>query len=321
MMGVLVAVLTVGCGARPEESERPRYPYRVVTTVGMVADLVRETAGDRAEVVNLVGEGVDPHLYNPTRSDVAALMNADIIFYNGLMLEGKMGDVLIRAGRQGPPVYAVTDRIDALYLMESVDWEGQNDPHVWMDVQAWKQALDVVADALTEFDPDNADTYARNAEAYRGELAELDEYVKTAMATIPDDQRILITAHDAFNYFGRRYNVRVEGIQGLSTESEAGLQDINRLVDLLVEHEIGAVFIESSVADRNVRALVEGTQQRGHPVRIGGTLFSDAMGPHGSYEGTYIGMIDHNATTIVRALGGDAPEHGFQGRLEKDAKR
>ena len=311
MMGLLV-----GCAPGPSDEEQAlTYPYRVVTTVGMINDLVREIGGERVEAVGLIGEGVDPHLYNPTRSDVAALMQADIIFYNGLQLEGKMTDVLIRVGRAGKPVYAVTDLIDPAYLMEHEELEGYSDPHVWMDVSAWMKALDVVAEALSEFDPAHAEAYRRRAESYSAELSALHEYARQVIATIPERNRILITAHDAFNYFGRAYDMEVRGIQGLSTESEAGLLDINRLVDLIVDREIGAVFIETSVAEKNVHALIEGARSRGQSVRIGGTLFSDAMGPSGTYEGTYIGMIDHNVTTIARALGGHAPEQGLHGRL------
>ncbi len=316
MMVVWMMGLLVGCAPGPSDEEQAlTYPYRVVTTVGMINDLVREIGGERVEAVGLIGEGVDPHLYNPTRSDVAALMQADIIFYNGLQLEGKMTDVLIRVGRAGKPVYAVTDLIDPAYLMEHDELEGYSDPHVWMDVSAWMKALDVVAEALSEFDPAHAEEYRERAASYSAELSALHEYARQVIATIPERNRILITAHDAFNYFGRAYDMEVRGIQGLSTESEAGLLDINRLVDLIVDREIGAVFVETSVAEKNVHALIEGARSRGQSVRIGGTLFSDAMGPAGTYEGTYIGMIDHNVTTIARALGGHAPEQGLHGRL------
>jgi manganese/zinc/iron transport system substrate-binding protein len=316
MVVCMIGPLVGGCAPGTSDEEQAlTYPYRVVTTVGMINDLVREIGGERVEAVGLIGEGVDPHLYNPTRSDVAALMQADIIFYNGLQLEGKMTDVLIRVGRAGKPVYAVTDLIDPAYLMEHEELEGYSDPHVWMDVGAWMKALDVVAEALSEFDPAHAEEYRRRAESYSAELSALHEYARQVIATIPERNRILITAHDAFNYFGRAYDMEVRGIQGLSTESEAGLLDINRLVDLIVDREIGAVFVETSVAEKNVHALIEGARSRGQSVRIGGTLFSDAMGPSGTYEGTYIGMIDHNVTTIARALGGHAPEQGLHGRL------
>ncbi len=314
-MMVLLVCGAVACSPQDPQDEALRYPYRVVSTTGMIGDLVREVGGEQVESVTLIGEGVDPHLYNPTRSDVATLMAADVVFYNGLQLEGRMTDVLIRVGRDGKPVYAVTDLIDETYLMDSEEAEGYHDPHVWMDVGAWIKALDVVTGALSEVDPAHADQYASRAAAHRERMEELHDYALRAIDTIPERNRILITAHDAFNYFGRAYDIEVRGIQGLSTESEAGLQDINRLVDLLVERNIGAVFVETSVAEKNVRALIEGARSRGQTVRIGGTLFSDAMGEAGTYEGTYIGMIDHNVTTITRALGGEAPERGLHGKL------
>jgi manganese/zinc/iron transport system substrate-binding protein len=292
-------------------------PYKITTTTGMVGDIVRQVAGDRAEVRNIIGEGVDPHLYKPTRGDVAALMSADVVFYSGLMLEGKMADTLIKVARSGKPVFAVTELLDEKYLLEPALMAGHFDPHVWMDVSAWARAVEAVSRALGEFDTPNAAFYASNAERYGQELERLDAYARRVIASIPEAQRILITAHDAFNYFGRAYGIDVRGIQGISTESEAGIQDINRLVDLIVERKIRAVFVETSVADKNVRALIEGANNRGWSVTIGGSLFSDAMGKPGTYEGTYVGMIDHNATIIARALGGSGEPGGMQGRLMK----
>lgn len=292
-----------------------RENYTAVASVGMIADIVRNVAGDRATVIGIIGEGVDPHLYKPTRKDVVTLSEADIVFYNGLMLEGKMGDVLVRVARKGKPVYAVTEEIldQGNYVM--TDKSEHYDPHVWMDVQGWMRAVGVVAAALSEFDPAGAETYAANEAAYQAELKRLDDYARQVIGSIPADQRVLVTAHDAFSYLGRAYGIDVHGIQGLSTESEAGVQDIENLISFLVQREIPAVFVETSVADRNVRALVEGAQARGREIAIGGELFSDAMGPAGTYEGTYIGMIDHNVTIITNALGGEAPAGGMNGRL------
>jgi manganese/zinc/iron transport system substrate-binding protein len=293
-----------------------KYPIRAAATVGMVADIVREVAGERAAVTNIIGSGVDPHVYSPTRSDVAVLLKSDIIFYAGLLLEGQMADILVKVSRKRP-VFAVTELLQQDYLIHDSD-TAHNDPHVWMDVQGWMKAVQVVVDAMVEFDPPHADEYRSRAVAYQERLKRLDDYAKSAIASIPADQRVLITAHDAFNYMGRAYGIEVMGIQGLSTESEAGLKDINRLVDLLVERGIPAVFVETSVSDKNVKALIEGAASRGHTVVIGGELFSDAMGPPGSYEGTYEGMIDHNVTVITRALGGDAPVTGMQGKLNAE---
>jgi manganese/zinc/iron transport system substrate-binding protein len=278
----------------------------------MITDVVRNVAGEHAEVEGIIGEGVDPHLYKPTRGDVVKLNSADVIFYNGLLLEGKMADVLVQMATSGKPVHAVTEKIlgDEKYLMEKDDGSSHTDPHVWMDVQAWLSGVDVIAGALAAYDPENAEDYMARAADYSGKLIALHAYALEAMATIPEGQGVLVTAHDAFRYMGRAYGLEVRGIQGISTESEAGVRDLEKLVDFIVERNIPAVFVESSVADKNVRALVEGAKARGHDVRIGGELFSDAMGQPGTYEGTYIGMIDHNVTTIVNALGGRA--EGFQ---------
>ena len=327
----LAAAALVSCGAGDESeaeqsatgsgaaaagaAEARTYPYRITATIGMVADIVRQVAGDRGDVTAIIGEGVDPHLYVPTRSDVAALMEADIVFYSGLLLEGKMTDTLIKVARSGRPVHAVTELVDESVLLAPEEFAGHFDPHLWMDVSGWMLAVDAVTGALAEFDAAGADGYRERADAYRATLAELHDYALRVVGSVPERQRILVTAHDAFNYFGRAYSLEVEGIQGMSTESEAGLDRINRLVDLLVAREVGAVFVESTIADRNVRALIEGAAARGHTVAVGGELFSDAMGQTGTYEGTYVGMLDHNVTTVARALGGQAPERGFQGKL------
>ncbi len=310
-----VALAGVALSAACQAGDAPPKTRNIVTTVGMVTDIVSTVMGEGANVRGIIGEGVDPHLYKPTRNDVIALQGADVIFYSGLMLEGKMTDALVRVARGGKPVFAVTELLDEQYLIEPPGMNGHWDPHVWMDVSAWSRAVEAVRASLSQVDPDGADRYRANAEALRAELGKLHAYVGKAIGSIPEPQRVLITAHDAFNYFGRAYGIEVRGIQGISTESEAGLDDINRLVQLLVERRIAAVFVETSVADRNVRALVEGARARGHEVKVGGALYSDAMGPADTYEGTYIGMIDHNATVIARALGGDAPERGMNGRL------
>jgi len=316
---LLVTVATVACTrqedhAADERTQPQHYPYKVVTTVGMITDIVRHVAGPHADVQGLIGAGVDPHLYKPTRNDVAALGSADVIFYAGLMLEGKMADTLTRIG-ESRPVYAVTQLIEEQYLLSPDGMDGHHDPHVWMDVSAWMQAVKAVELSLREFDPTNADTYTANAATYLESLRQLHAYAQQVIGSIPEGGRVLITAHDAFNYFGRAYNIDVMGIQGLSTESEAGLEDIRRLVSLIVERDVKAVFVESSVPDKNVRALIEGAAARGNAVTIGGELFSDAMGPAGTYEGSYIGMIDHNVTTIAHALGGEAPERGLNHKL------
>ena len=314
------AVLLAGCVQQDVQDDATaqrqlEYPYQAGTTVAMITDVVRKVAGDQAQVQGIIGEGIDPHLYKPTSSDVKLLQASDIIFYSGLNLEGKMGDVLVRMATSGKTVTAVTETLlnDGSYVM--TDDADHYDPHVWMDVGGWIQATQVIGESLAKFDPDNAALYMENAKEYTSQLEELNAYGKQAFATIPRNQRVLVTAHDAFNYMGRAYDLEVRGIQGISTESEAGLKDINDLVNFLVDNDIPAVFVESSVSQKNVRALLEGARSKGHDVKIGGELFSDAMGETGTYEGTYIGMLDHNITTIVRALGGQAPVKGLNGKL------
>jgi manganese/zinc/iron transport system substrate-binding protein len=315
---VLLLALITGCddspaGDRRDRATAPDGTYIIVTTTAMIGDIVRNVAGDRATVHVLMGPGTDPHLYRPTRSDITKLLNADIVFYNGLNLEGRMTETLAKVAGSGVDVHSVTDMILDRYLLEADDEEnGGIDPHVWMDPRGWVQAANAVTHALSLFDFEYAEVYAANSREYLEALLELDNYVREIMATIPHDHRVLVTAHDAFGYFARAYGLEVQAIQGISTESEAGLRRIEELVNLIVTREIPTVFTETTVPDRNVRALIEGAQARDHTVTIGGELFSDAMGEDGTWEGTYIGMIDHNATTIARALGGSPPDGGFR---------
>ena len=318
LLAVLVTTSVLGCNAASKSADGPRADGpskpRVVATTGMVADMVRSLAGDAVEVTQIMGAGVDPHLYKATRDDVATILSADAVFYSGLLLEGKMADTFVKVGRSRP-VYAVTELIDDSKLLTPDGAEGHPDPHVWMDVAAWSAGVPVVRDALIELLPGKSDEIAKEAESYVAELAKLDEYARTKISTIPEAARVLVTSHDAFNYFGRAYDLEVLGVQGLSTESEAGLQRINELVKLLVDRKVAAVFVESSVSPKNIRALIDGAASRGHKVVIGGELFSDAMGAAGTTEGTYVGMIDHNVTAVVRSLGGEADACGFTGKL------
>jgi manganese/zinc/iron transport system substrate-binding protein len=313
---VLLAVsLLTALPARPLANE-PQSPQRlqVVATVSMLGDAVTRVAGDRADVHTLMGEGVDPHLYRQTQADIAAMVRADIVFWNGLYLEAQLEEFLARLARQ-KPVVALGETIPVSERIESAAYSDRYDPHVWMDPTLWATVVEGARDALAEIDPEGAATYEANAAAYLEEIEDIAAYARQSLETVPADQRVLITAHDAFGYFGKAYDFEVLGIQGLSTESEAGLQQVDRLVSLIVDRGITSIFVESSVSERNIRALVEGAAARGHEVAIGGQLYSDAMGPAGTYRGTYIGMIDSNATTITRALGGTAPEGGMAGRL------
>ncbi|MCO8124589.1 zinc ABC transporter substrate-binding protein [Stieleria sp. TO1_6] len=321
-VGVLLLVLVLP-GCKSGGSGAGDGNIQVVATVGMVADLVRNVGGEHVTVTQICGSGVDPHLYKPTSDDVHAIIDADVVFYCGLRLEGKMSDTLEKVGRT-KPVVAVAEGIDPSKLM-SAGVGGQaalehGDPHVWNDISMWSQCVDVIRDELSTFDPQHAEEYQANAAALSDQLAALHRWGVETVATIPAESRLLVTSHDAFNYFGRAYGLEVQGVQGISTESEAGLQRINGLVDLLIERHVGAVFIESSVSAKNIEALIEGAQSKGHSVAIGGELYSDAMGPSGTYEGTYIGMLDHNLTTAALALGGQVDAGGFQGKLRTEAK-
>ena len=282
----------------------------------MVCDLVRSVGADHVDVTQICGSGVDPHSFSPSSEDVKLISKADIVFYSGLMLEGKMAQVLASVGKR-KPVVAVAESLDPSVLLKPDEFEGHFDPHVWMDVSAWAECVDVVAQRLAKFDPPHADKYQANAEALQEKLGSLHEYAKKVLSSIPEERRILITSHDAFNYFGRAYGLQVMGVQGISTESEAGIQRINELVDLLVDKKVQAVFTETSVDPSMIKALIEGARNRGHEVKTGEelVLFSDAMGVTGTYRGTYFGMLDHNITTVAIGLGGDAPASGYQGKL------
>ncbi|MBY6118126.1 metal ABC transporter solute-binding protein, Zn/Mn family [Mameliella alba] len=286
----------------------------VVATTGMIADAVRQVGGDLVEVRGLMGPGVDPHSYRQTRSDIVAMARADVVLWHGLYLEAQMEEFLQDLGERGTTT-AVAEGLPRDLLLAHDDYDDKFDPHVWMVPDLWTHVVENVRDALSAARPDSAEVFAANAAAHLAELDELATYAAGILASVPEESRVLVTAHDAFNYFGQAYGFEVMGIQGISTESEAGLRRIADLVDILVDRRIGAVFVESSVSDRNIRALIEGAAAKGHEVVIGGELFSDAMGEPGTYVGTYVGMIDHNATTIAGALGGDVPRDGMKGLL------
>ncbi len=294
-------------------SAQPAERLAVVATTGMIADAARAIGGDEVEVHALMGPGVDPHGYRQTRSDIAAMVRADLVLWHGLYLEAQMEDFLEGLAKR-KPVVAVAESLPRADLI-SHGHADRFDPHVWMDPRLWSKVVVNVRDALVAARPEAGAAFAANADVYLAELARLSGYAERVSASVPENARVLVTAHDAFSYYGRAFGFEVMGIQGISTQSEAGLQRIAELVDTLVERRIGAVFVESSVSDRSMRALIEGAAARGHTVSIGGELFSDAMGEPGSYEGTYPGMIDHNATTISGALGGDVPSGGMDGRL------
>jgi len=288
-------------------------PPFILTTTAMLADAVRAVAGPGPRVESLMGEGVDPHLFRPTRADTAKLLAADLVVLNGHRLEGRMEEVMGRLASAGRRVLSMAEGLPREQLRIAPEFHDAADPHVWMDPLLWAEAAGSLPGALAPLLP--GAPLAANLAAYRARLARLHDYAVAALAPIPAPRRVLVTAHDAFGYFARRHDLVVDSIQGLSTEAEATLIRIEALVTLLVERRIPAVFAETSVPDRAVRALIEGAAARGHVVRLGGNLYSDSMGPGGSYEGTLEGMLDHNITTIARALGGEAPARGLNGRL------
>lgn len=299
-----LAILLIGCNTAASTSDAEGETgtdskIQITATTGQVADAAKNVGGDHVNVETIMGPGTDPHVYRASQGDIAKLENADIIFYNGLNLEGNLSDVFVSMANK-KPVVPVADRIPEDQLLE--EEEGIYDPHVWFDLELWQEAVTAVEESLAELDPDNSDSYRENAEAYMSEIQKLHEYAQERINEIPEESRMLVTAHDAFGYFGEAYGLEVRGLQGISTDAEYSVNDVNRIVDLVTENNIKAVFIESSVSERAIQAVVEGAAAQGHELEIGGELFSDAMGEEGTEEGTYIGMVKHNVDTIVDAL-------------------
>ncbi len=297
----LCAVLFTSCN-QGNSSKKGDKLY-IVTTTQMIADAVRNIAGDKAEVVSLMGPGIDPHFYKATQGDLKKLTDADIIFYNGLHLEGKMQDVFEKFAKK-KTVIAVTKDIPKEELIVSSD-QGEEiiyDPHVWHDAALWSMVTIPIKDALLKWNSLADLSYQSRAEDYFKELNNLDNKLRQEIASIPKEQRLLITSHDAFNYYGKTYDIEVQGLQGISTVSEIGIKDITKMVDLIIKRKVKAVFVESSVNERNLQAVIQGCKKKGWEVKVGGTLFSDAMGDDDTPEGTYIGMIQHNTNAIVNAL-------------------
>lgn len=297
----MLSCLAMALACQPNTSHDGNAQYTVVATTGMIADAARIIGGDSTKVVGLMGPGVDPHLYKPTQGNIQDLYGADLVLYNGLMLEGKMQEVLEKMQRN-KPVAAVTTDIPKDKLLIPDGHAGAPDPHIWFDVQLWQVAVKTISRHMQENNPSQAATYQRNTTIYLQQLDSLHFWVKQTLAQIPKDQRVLITAHDAFGYFGVAYDMEVRGLQGISTLAEYGLRDIQDLVAFIARRKIPAVFIESSVSAKALEAVVSGARERGQPLRIGGSLYSDALGPAGTPEGTYIGMVSHNVTTITEAL-------------------
>ena len=299
---LLTGLATACSGAAADEPDDSS--LSVVTTIGQIADAAAIVGGDYVRVTSLMGPGTDPHLYKASARDVDKLRSADIVFYNGLFLEAQMEDILEQlAERQ--TVVPVSAQIDRARLLPSANYADEFDPHIWFDVRLWMQTVEQVRDTLASVDPSHAADYQTNATAYLADLEALDAYVREQAATVPEQQRVLVTAHDAFNYFGRAYDFEVLGLQGISTASEAGTADVQGLAEFIAGRRIPAIFVESSVPVGNIEAVQAAVRNRGFDVQIGGRLFSDAMGDADTPEGTYIGMVRYNINTIVAALRGE----------------
>lgn len=297
---ISILISFIACSPNQNESSANEKPH-VVATTGMLYDAVINIAGNKMTAEAIMGPGVDPHLYKATQGDLAKFNKADLIIYNGILLEGKMSEILKKLGRQKPTV-AAAESVPKEILKSAIGYEDAYDPHVWFDVTRWKYAVKAISHAIIELDTVNQEYYTANTKKYFTQLDSLHNYVKQRIKEIPEKQRILITAHDAFVYFGDAYGIRVEALQGISTVADFGLKDIAEIIDLIIENDVNAIFVETSVSEKSINAVVQGCKEKGHNVKIGGYLYSDAMGELGTEEGTYIGMFSSNVETIVNAL-------------------
>ncbi|TVZ21390.1 manganese/zinc/iron transport system substrate-binding protein [Dokdonia sp. Hel_I_63] len=295
---VIFALSVISCKGEKESNGK----LNVVATTSMITDLVKNIGGDLINLEGLMGAGVDPHLYKASAGDVTKLAGADVIFYNGLHLEGKLVEVFEKMNATQVTQIPLGESLDKNTLIGSDYFASNYDPHVWFNIQYFKQFATEVVSTLLRKDPQNAKSYEANAQNYLAQLDELEAEIKATIATLPAEKRILVTAHDAFNYFGKSYGFEVVGLQGLSTATEAGVKDVQRLSQFIIDNKVKAIFVESSVPRRTIEALQAAVQSRGQEVVIGGSLYSDALGNVGSVEGTYIGMFKYNVTTIVETL-------------------
>ncbi|MFD2565374.1 metal ABC transporter solute-binding protein, Zn/Mn family [Aquimarina rubra] len=299
---VLILTISLILFSCKQEVKDPNQKLNVVTTTTMITDLVENIGGDLITVNGLMGSGVDPHLYKASEGDVTKLVNADVIFYNGLHLEGKLVEVFEKMGRQDMKTIAIGEVLDKNILIGSDYFASNYDPHIWFSINNWKQVATFTIKKLKELDPKNAEAFETNGKAYLEKLDKLETQLKTTIETLPIEKRILVTAHDAFSYFGKEYEFNVVGLQGLSTATEAGVQDVQKLASFIIENEVKAIFVETSVPKRTIEALQAAVKSKDHEVTIGGTLYSDALGNPGTIEGTYIGMFEYNVNTIINAL-------------------
>jgi len=298
ILTLMMSILLTGC----TDAKKDDGNFRIVTTTSMITDLVKNVGGDKVSVTGLMGAGVDPHLYKASEGDVSKLSQADMILYNGLHLEGKLVEVFENMQRQKINTIAISDALDKKDLIGSTLFASNYDPHIWFAVENWEKATQFVADELSKALPEHREEFQANAKRYLGALKTLKTELTEEINTLPEEQRRLVTAHDAFNYFGRSFGFDVVGLQGISTATEAGVQDVQKTASYIIDHKVKAIFIESSVPKRTVEALQAAVNSKNHQVAIGGTLFSDALGNPGTPEGTYIGMFRYNVKTIVNAL-------------------
>ena len=297
-----LSVLLAGCSAPVVSAGPAGDKLNVVATTTMLADLSTVIGGERVTVDGLMGPGIDPHLYQASAGDVSLMQNADVVVYNGLHLEGKMGEIFEALSGQGPTVTCIEDGLDETKLLAWEDDSSVHDPHIWFDVSLWKNAAKIVADGLSQADPDGKGEYEANLETYLAELNETDEYIRGRASELPESQRVLVTAHDAFQYFGKAYGFEVRGLQGISTDAEAGTADVSGLAGFIVERQIKAIFVESSVPPKTIEALQAAVKAKGFDVAIGGELYSDSLGDAESRADTYILTVKANIDTIVDAL-------------------
>ena len=299
---IISALMLQLFGCKTDTKNADNGQLNVVTTTTMITDLLQNIGGNAINVVGLMGSGVDPHLYKASEGDVSKLVNADVVFYGGLHLEGKLVEVFEKMEKTGKKTIAVSNALDKKELIGSEYFASNYDPHIWFNVTFWKQITTYVTNELKKADPKNASVFEKNSNKYLEDLTKLDAEVRAKINELPKDKRILVTAHDAFNYFGNTYGFNVVGLQGISTATEAGVQDVQELSKFIIDNKVKAIFVESSVPKRTIEALQASVKSKHHDVAIGGTLYSDALGDKGSVEGTYIGMFKYNVTTIVNAL-------------------
>ena len=304
ILTVLVTIFVlVGCGrtdteVRPAEGE----PVQIIATTTMLTDLVEVIGGDQVEVNGLMGPGIDPHGYRASASDVDVMTQAHVVAYNGLHLEGEMGRIFGELEKLDKEVIVLEEALSQATILDSDDEELPVDPHIWFSVPLWMEAADYVTTSLSAYDPDHAENYQENNRAYQKELNELDTYIRGRVNELPKESRYLVTAHDAFKYFGAEYGFEVIGLQGLNTQTEAGTRDVSQLAEFIVDHKIKAIFVETSVPTRTIESLQQAVLQRGWSLEIGGELYSDALGDADQNAETYLKMYRQNIDTIVDAL-------------------